>query len=104
MQRDEERYRWDRRDRYEVEDAASTQRPDNETSAGAGPEGQVRHFSYLARLYVSGRRDRYEQDDVGARPAAHEQEPASRAGSRRLGGSGSADREENPHPRSFMGA
>ena len=63
-------YRLDRRDRYEVDGSRGAGR--SEAAQHADIETDGGYDADRVRLYLSGRRDRYEQDEVGARPGAPE--------------------------------
>ena len=93
-------YRLDRRDRYEVDGSRGAGR--SEAAKHADIETDGGYDADRVRLYLSGRRDRYEQDEVGARPVAPE--PARAAPSRPALLARTVDGEEDPHTSAFVGA
>lgn len=102
MTNDGEIYRLDRRDRYEVEDARSTDRPRAVHWSHTGGEGQGGSDASLARLYLSGRRDRLEQDEAVARSVT--ERTGRSAQTRPVVLVRSAGGEEDAHASAFVGA
>lgn len=95
MATDAESYRWDRRDRYEVDGPDVEWHTVDERASVLDGDRYGMHQGVYELMYVAGRRDRFEAADEADAPRAQSH---GRRIARVLGG------EQDPHPGSVLGA